>query len=422
MLKASALYMVIIIALVIGILCASLVATAYFYRLQFQKTSRAGRLQNNVGSGINILLASKDSDYRVEKAFDLFRQEKDSVALTKIPWGVYDLGIAKAFDQKDTLYRVFSIACGIDSGKWAALYVIDEDRPLSVSGSTAIRGDAFIPRAGVKEAYVDGKAYQGDKRLIIGRQKNSDKKLPELLAGRLAQLEQVFKAKPAAGPVNLTGDSLQNSFLQPTRILNFGNKLQSLENTRIGGHVLLFSDTTITLDNTTQLANCIIFARVIVVKSGFTGTCQLFATDSIRVEHDCMFNYPSCLGVLRFTSAVVNSPGKISIGENTHITGVVFSYDKTNGKLKPLLDLGKNVQLTGQVYSQGIVGLQDGVVINGSLFTSRFLYQSTYTRYENYIINATLDEGALSPYYLSPDLMPTAAGKKKKVLQWLEVN
>jgi len=69
----------------------------------------------------------------------------------------------------------------------------------------------------------------------------------------------------------------------------------------------------------------------------------------------------------------------------------------------------------------GMVRFKDGGTINGSVFTNRFLYQSTYTTYENYLINTTLDASKLSPYYLTSSLFPLA-GKKQKIMQWLESN
>jgi hypothetical protein len=56
MLKASALYLVIVITLVIGVICSSLIVVAYFYREQYQRAFRYDALQNNLNSGINILI------------------------------------------------------------------------------------------------------------------------------------------------------------------------------------------------------------------------------------------------------------------------------------------------------------------------------------------------------------------------------
>jgi len=203
--------------------------------------------------------------------------------------------------------------------------------------------------------------------------------------------------------------------------VNFRKEVQTLSNRYISGNVVLLSDTTVIIDSTTVLRNILIFAKAIIIKSGFHGNCQLFATDSIRVDSNCRFNYPSALGVLRFQSPVAKSPIRIAIGNNTEFNGLIFSYEKTETPVKPLIVLGKNTKITGQVYSQGILELYDKTEINGSAFTSRFLYKSSFTLYENYLINSTINSKALSPYYLTSGLTPVA-GKKKKILQWLEAN
>src|SRR5665213_2267594 len=105
MIKASALYIVIVIALVISLLCSSLIVAAYFYKTQYQQKFRYDQLSNNVNSGVNILLANNDTTYDKSKTFSLFGNYNDSVSLQKLTWGVYDLGISRAFIQKDTLYK-----------------------------------------------------------------------------------------------------------------------------------------------------------------------------------------------------------------------------------------------------------------------------------------------------------------------------
>ena len=421
MLKASALYIVIIIALVIGVLCASLIVAAYFYKIQYQRKARYDQLENNLNSGVNILIASTDSTYSQGKTFSLFNNDEDSVSLKRFFWGVYDIGAVKAFNQKDTLFKTFSLANTIDSSKWAAIYLIDEDRPFSLSGNTTVRGDAFIPKAGVQEAYVDNKAYTGDKRLIIGTRHVSEKQLPALNESRLQLFDQYFQQQHLSDSSLLKRDSATASFLRPTVFVNLKKKVETIENIYLSGNIILSSDTTLIIDSTAVLKNILVFAKAIVVNSGFRGNCQLFATDSISVGPGCRFNYPSCLGVLRFQSATVGSPPKITVGQNTDFDGIVFNYEKTETPVKPLISIGKHVTIKGQLYSQGILELKDSTEVDGSVFTSLFYYKSSITLFENYLINTTIDSKALSPYYLSGDLLPVAS-KKRKVLQWLEAN
>jgi len=335
---------------------------------------------------------------------------------------MYDMGSSVAFSQKDTLYKTFSIGYNLDSAKWAALYLIDEERPLSLSGKTSIIGDVYIPKAGLTTAYVDNKAYQGDKRLVIGAKKNSGKTLPPLSAGRLAMFKQ-FIEKNHPGDSSLSHkDSLAQSFLLPTRYVNFKKEFQSISNIKFTGNVILMSDTTITLDSTVIAKELMVFAKTIKIKSGFHGNCQLFARDSISIDSNCRFAYPSCLGILRF-----GQPGlapvreNILLGNKCSFNGIIFTYEKTESALKPMIDLGRGVRITGQVYSQGSLRTKDSVDVDGSVFSSQFLYQDAFTLFQNYLINITMNSKALSPYYLTGDLCPVA-GQKKKVLQWLEAN
>lgn len=414
--------MVIIIALVIGIICSSLLVVAYFYRLEYQKKIRYDALQNNLGSAISILVAGDDTSYSTLNTISLFNNGADSVSTHRIFWGVFDVGVAKAFIQQDSFYKVFTIANTVDSTKWAALYLSDDGRPVSVSGKTMIRGNAFIPKSGIRQAYMDNYGYTGSQRLIIGTVHASQKSLPILQTGRLEQFEQLINQVHSSDSTLLKNDSVQNSFLNPTRVVEINHKVITLKNISLTGNVMIFSDTSLTIDSSAVLNNVLVFAKSITVKSGFHGTCQLFASDTIGVGPRCRFDYPSCLGILRFKpTPTLSSEEKISISTYSTFSGLIFTYEKEANNLQPLIDIGSSVKIIGQVYSQGILELKNYAQIDGSVFTSKFLYQSAFTRYENYLTNATIDARSLSPYYLSSDLVPVVK-QKKRILQWLEAN
>lgn len=418
MVKASALYIVIVIALVIALLCSSLIGAAYFYRLQYQQKLRYDVLETNLQSAVNLLLASGE-DLSAGRKSDLFGSGKDSVFLKKLTWGAYDIGVAEAFIQKDTLFKVFSTANPIDSAKWGALYVIDEDRPLSVSGKTLIRGNAFIPKAGVREAYVDNKAYEGDKKIILGQTKNSQKKLPALNDTKLKAIQSLFTITPTDS--TLLNDSLTVSFRSATQIFYLRKQNIDLQNCRLSGNIIIRSDSTLTIDSTCKLKGVIVAAKAVVLKNGFTGSCQLFARDSISIGSNCSLAYPSCLGVVRSDADVIKQQEKIAVGQASRIEGIIFNYEKKEGNVKPIISVEKNVKVYGNIYSQGLLNYKDGVAVYGNIFTSWFLYQTTFTSYENYLINITLDASKLSHYYLSSDLMPISA-PKRTILQWIESN
>jgi hypothetical protein len=420
MLKASSLYIVIVISFIIAVICSSLIAAAYFYKLSYQKKFRYDKLQNNLQSGINLLLSEKETPYGEVEKISLFDHDADSVITGKLPWGVFDIGTVQAFIQQDTLQKSFMIAKNIDSANWVALYLTDEDRPLSVSGQTLIRGNVRIPKSGIRAAYVDGKPYEGDPLFVDGHIYNSERDIPSFGKQRLEQLNTAFTAPGRSIPFP-NGDSvLENSFFKPTLSLK-ADGASVIKDTRIKNNIILYADTTLYIDSTARLDHMIIFARSVVFGQGFKGNCQVFARDSVVVGKGSVFTYPSCIGLLPAPDRKTGIPPKVSIGEATKFEGILFCYEKEKPITPAIISFGKKNKITGQIYVQGTVSLKDNVEISGSVACQKFLYQNNSSSYENFLINTRISAKALSPYYLTSDLLPVT-GKKKKVLLWLEGN
>jgi hypothetical protein len=423
MLKSSSLYIVIIIALVIGVICSSLVAVAYFYKSEELKNDRYIRLALNAGSGINILLGSPDSLYQDEKDIDLFGNQSDSVSLYRFSWGIYDIGIVKAFIQKDTLFKVFSIGHSVDSTKWGALYIADQDRPLALGGKTFITGTAYVPKAGVQSAYLENIAYSGYKELIRGHQYNSMKTLDTLNANRVRLLDSC-RANTARLPGQILNnkDSVTRSFQSPALYIKLKKSQPILRDVKLAGHIVLLSDSSISLDSTVTFKDILIFAKSVIITSGFKGSCQIFATDSISVSKNCTFLYPSVLGILPHPKTIAAPSPLLHVGRNSTFSGQLFTCQKSSDtKTESLIQIDKFARINGQVYTQGTLLLGGDNIINGNIYIKNISYKNLFFAYYSYFYNITLNEQGLSPYYLTPDIFPSS-GKRKKVLQWLEAN
>ncbi len=391
--------------------------TSYFYKLQFQKKTRDDHLEINMLSGINILLGSESEAYDSLNHFRLWENESDSIWLKHITWGMFDIGISKAYIGKDTSERIFSMAYRIDSSRWAALYLVEEDRPLSVSGKTMIRGNAYLPKAGISEAYVDGKAYSGNKQLIQGNRFTSDTILPRLEAKRLGKLFLGFTQR-ATDSILRQGDSIRSLFSSPPRIFYFKKKVFTVSGTHLEGQIILVSDTTLILDSTNKITNILVFAKSIQIREGFKGSGQFFAKDSLHLFKNSVLEYPSSLGILADGVGVDLQP-MIRIDENSQIDGSIFTYSKVKTPVLTLIDIGKNCTLSGVIYAEGLIRLIEGCKIYGSTFTNRFLYTSPSSTYENFLVGATLDTKGLSSYTLTSSLF-SVSSKKKQILQWLD--
>jgi hypothetical protein len=279
-----------------------------------------------------------------------------------------------------------------------------------------IRGRAYIPNKEVTAVSVENLLYTGDKRLIIGPRMESEQLLPVLDTSKLKKLcnyldTSAFSVRPP--------DSLNWSFLRKTKVLDLKKDLPELSHTSLKGNIIVRSDTVLVIDSTAKLNHMIVFAKGIVVKSGFKGSCQLFAQDSITVGSRCRFGYPSALGVLRIREKQKGSSPQISIGGRSVINGILFIYEGKPTDVPSRIALAERDTLNGMVYSPEILQISDGDALNGCTLTGRFLYKKGSQLYENYLINTRLDQNGLSPYYLNSMILPMTS-KKSKVLQWLE--
>lgn len=410
--KAGALYLSIIIALIIAMICSSLLVLTYYFRLYYVQNQRAQQLENNMDAGLSIALNQSKSMDSLQ-LIDLYEQQGDSLLIRTEKWGLFKMVYLQTQIQSDTLYRALLIGnnCGHDQN---VIYLSDEDRPLSISGNTQLTGDVLLPKSGIKKAYVDGKPYTGV-TMVDGNIKNSDKDLPPLDSTWILSLQKQLKKLPTEtfGPL-----PINRSFKEQT--LHFRADINtSLKQADLKGNIIISSDTTLQIPADAKLDGILVFAKQIRVKTGFKGNCQLFATDSIIVEKEVTLNYPSCLGLLKQPELITGMQPTIAIAEKVDFSGIIFSYEAKKSKLQTLISIGKNSKIKGEVYAMGILKLANDVQVYGKVSCDRFLMQQNASLYENYLFNVKLSRPDRSSYYLSSPLFYTAQ-VQQKVLKWLE--
>ncbi|NQX41305.1 hypothetical protein SAMN05421820_107153 [Pedobacter steynii] len=411
MLKASTLYIVVIVSLLIAMISASLLTIAFYYRLEVQKKVRFDKLLVNTSSGTEILLSEGFSAYDKDQVSDLFEEQKDSLVLRKEIWGVYELGLVKAFELKDTLKRSFF--AGTTFLDPNVIYLADEDRPLSLSGKTQLIGDGELPKSGLKQSYVDGKPYEG-KELIKGKITESSRGVPPLNETLLGDIEKKFNVEE--GAVFNVRDSVSNSFFNPVLLYKLTPDQQEITDVKLKGKIILVSDTIVNISATAVFEDVQVYAPAIIVASGFKGTCQLFARDSIVIGKDCAFGYPSFAGVFKSAESKIQS--KISIGKGVTFSGVLLSYEKKRTDLQTMISIGEKSHLRGEVFATGYIKMERGITVYGKVYAKRFIMQTPSTLYENYLIDITLNRNLLSKYYLS-SMMFKRGTPERRILKWL---
>nr|WP_199082237.1 hypothetical protein [Pedobacter sp. ASV19] len=410
MVKAAALYIVIIVSILVAVISVSLLTVAFYYRLGQQKKRRLERLHYNITSGMNLLLSKNYIASDTLNRLDLYREEKDSLELGKTKWGIFDLNTIKAFEQTDTIKQSFLTGCVFEDQ--SALYLADEDRPLSLSGSTQIIGNGELPKSGLKQAYVDGKGYDG-KELIKGKIKDSSRALPALDQHIIDSLSQWFNKEGLSIPA---GDSVNNSFFEPLKVYRLKGGKERLDNKILKGHLVLISDSILSIGRDVQLQDVQVFAPAILIEEGFKGTCQLFARDSIIIGKHSVLSYPSFAGVLKPEKGT--SQSKIKLGEGSRFYGTLLSYEKERSELQTLIAIDKDCLIKGEVYATGYIKFEKPVKVQGKVYAKRFIMQTPATLYENYLIDISLDRKSLSRYYLSSFLIK-ANQTNPQILKWL---
>jgi hypothetical protein len=410
MLKAGALYFSIIVAFIIAMICASLIMLAAHYRGSYLKEIRMARLSRNMDSGIAYVLAQNANAKENNIALDLFGDQTDSVLIEAKHWGIFTLATVKSFVLTDTLKRSFLIGQETTNDA-VALYLSDEDRPLSVSGDTRITGNVEVPKAGLRKSYVDSRPYSGD-QLVYGKITDSKRTLGGLEDMWIQEIETELDFDPTKLP-SLNGSNEQVSFFAKAKRFNVSNLSQV--NTQLSGQVILYSDTTVKISAAAKLDNTIIYARSILVADGFKGNCQLFARDSIVIGNDVNLGYPSVLGLVSKEKMV--DQAKITLGKNNRFEGIIFSYEPKRSALQTQIALGEQSTVQGEVYATGLIKLGKQVKVAGKVSCNRFIMQTPATLYENFLIDVILNRKARSRVYLSSAIF-TGAAETQKILRW----
>jgi hypothetical protein len=417
-LKANALFVVVVIALILAVLSTSLILVAYTYRQYIQENNLKLSLETNSVSGANLLLAKGNSlAYNEPFTTDLFENGLDSVTLKRVRWGVYDIGISIAFRNIRESSKVFLMGSKTTSNTNAAIYLVDEGTPLIVCGGTKVTGTCYLPERGVKGGSASNQPYKGDK-YVFGPIKKSSNKLPPINKAALENIISILEIKTDEIQENFDLSSktdllyIQRSFLDTT-IFIYSKESIVLDAVNFTGNVIVKSEERIIIKERAHLEDVIILAPRIFFESGFHGTVQAFATDSLDIGKGCELIYPSVVGILK-TSFTKKQPSLV-LHASAKVSGLLFSYQQVEDTKRTLIKLEEESSIYGHVYSDGFVELSG--IVTGGILCKRFILNTPSSYYENYLLNAQVNSDALSTNYLLPTLLETQ--QNKAIQKWL---
>lgn len=415
MVKASALHLVLVITLVITVLLGSLIYLHFFYREQAQKIDRWGALEQDLKAGTSIALSSYFSHTQSGDSLLLSPITlRDSLRIGKKQWGFLDAVTVHSWRGDDSLSRSF--LSGVQPTDSTVLYIVDEDRPLSISGKTVIQGTAFLPQSGIRPAFVDGEYYQGIEKMVDGQIKESSQALPDYEVERINAIKSLYTEKfPESADVP-SNSSLRHSFFEATKYYHLPQAAPLLADS-ISGNLVILADSTLHISARTVWEDAIVIAPHIKLEDNFSGNGQFFALDSLTVGKNVVLGYPSILALLAADS--LNGPLKLTIGENSRIQGMVLLHRADIPDQMDLLELQKNVTVEGELISFGLLKYTDPLTVKGGLYSHRLIIQRPSSLYENYLISLNLERNKLHPYYIAPFFWTTEDPAPQQIVKWL---
>lgn len=409
-LKASALQLTIVISLIISILLGCLIYLFYFYKLQESRFSHKDRMLQLMDAAI-VLAQSKQLDYGEVQMQNLVFAD-DSIRIHKEQWGLYDLLTVHTYYQRDSSSKAFLL--GLESIDSTVLYVADEDRNLSVSGKTRIAGHAYLPKSGIRPAFVDGKFFQGKEEIVEGNKSDSNRELPSTQAQQLRTLWDKVKSQKRQSTRLYPG---HNSFLDSTLIHSDSLPI-SITGDNYQGRFILHSDSLIHIDGAAQLQDIVCIAPVVRIAKGFRGRLQVFAKDSIILEDQVHLSYPSALVLWAENE---NSLRYIKTGKDCEVYGSLWLYEAKRSRIPHLINLGENNKIHGDLIAMGMLKYKKPLQIIGSSYCYRFITQTQSALYENFLIDIELDRKKLNPFFLHGQLWEQQKSNAKyQILQWLD--
>ncbi len=400
---------VLFISLVVTLLCTALIGAAYYKNRLLARDRNRIVLSRNAHSALNFLAVSEQIPYRQPLVIDLYGTGEDSVSLLKREWGFFDMAMAKAFRGRQAHGICGLLGATPDKTANTALYLSDEDQPLSLAGRSIIRGGCLLPEAGIRYETIEGKSFTGEapKPAAI---KQSGADAPELPAAFLARVRWL-QGLPGDLPSLPTGrmtDFRQRSFLEePILFFSPGDFLLS---TPLEGNVIVCSRGTLTVSSTARLKNVILVAKKIIVRSGFEGNLQAIAHDTLLVESGCRLTYPSAV------AAVGSGRCHLAIGSGAVLEGLAVVGSRNGNPLENTLSVEEGAQVTGQIYAGGMVMLRGS--LHGSLACQRLYVLTPSALYENLLLDAEIDLDKRPKAFLASPLL--TKGTRLKTLQWLD--
>lgn len=420
MLKAGSLLYAVFIALIISTLIASFISYTQYSNRHIDQNR--GRLQalSYLASGMAYLKADTINQPWSEKLL-LFENEIGSnVELSSDYWGVFPLIEAKSWFKRDTFYKA-AVAGYSRLAEYSStvLYLANHNQALALAGHSRINGDAYLSSKGVKRAYIEGRSFYG-KNMLSGKQHLSKRKAPSIASNVRVALNQVLNSTVPRNVDSvihfkkLGQNIILNRSFRKTTLGVYGQDAIDLNGGELKGRIVVKSASEIYIGSNLKTEDIVFVAPKITVESGFKGSLQLIASDSIIIGKNCTFTYPSSIAI-NYNGI---EGGYIELGEQSVLYGDVMLLTSSFLDQESLLTISKGAKVVGNVYSAGKLQVKGSVL--GTAIADKLYLKQNLSVYENHLLDGVLDVTERPNEYLSSGIIEKWDRDTKEIIKWLD--
>ncbi len=386
MVRASALLYAIVICVLIGGLCASLVFLAELNGMLRAKSYYADLLLLENQSQFNLYLdnGNQSEDFQINESIE---SESDLLS-----WGGFSVLRVRSTFKNDSLHRCGLIGEVIDDN--TALYVVDNSRPLKVSGSVQVLGDVYISDFGMKKSYLSTK-YPNKISIKKNQIKKSKPTLPSI---QKINWRKYFRRGSAVKADQ--GKDYVRSFRDSTLVLDVSSI--SLNSATYRGNIILQSPSKLIVKRSTILEDVIVVAPSVEIESGFVGSAQFFIQQDFLLEEEAVLKFPSLIYADGYSGK------QVVLNEDSQFIGNIIIASETEQKQDVVIEEGCN--FVGNIYSVGSVEFKDKII--GSVYAQKLKLNTLSSSYENTLFNNTIDRYSLPVGFAG---LPFIDDQKRKI-------
>jgi hypothetical protein len=378
-LKGGALYIAIMAGVIIGIILTMFILIAKYNQRTVTEFTQNSQLYYNLKSAFELARSEYLTDQSDHQWIKNFFND-DSIRVRKTYWGAYQVIIAETKNRHHYLSQtgIYGTPMSADTG----IMVADNSRPMGVSGTVTFKANCYLPQAGIKPSYIEGQSYNSNSQ-NSSYIKPAPFQIPRIQKSIITGLQKQQRSISASDSVvNVLPEYFNRSFILGT--VAWHNSANILTHLNLKNNIKIICGN-IEVDSSSRLENILIICNKARFKNGFKGKVHVIASDSIIMEKNCEFEYPSSF-VLLPTDNNSNSFNYINFNEGCRFFGAVLALNEglPGSNQKVFVKLHAKSEVNGFIYSGDFMHLEG--TVNATAICNKLLLKTPSAVYENHIL------------------------------------